>query len=293
MRTKQAHPRHAVARVVDRARSLPVLRSYPVLFVSSAVRGTRHRADFEEVRRFLLFVGHPRSGHSLVGSLLDAHPDMVVSHELDVLKYVAAGYGRAQLFTLVLEHAKANAAAGRKSWGYSYAVPGQWQGRYEQLAVIGDKRGRATTARLATRPELFDRLAATVNVPVSVLQVVRDPYDNIATMWRRGHKSLDRQVDTYFALCATVESVARHVGPGSFHRLRLEDLIADPQARLADVCGFLGVRPEPAYLEACASIVLDAPRRTRDDAPWTPELSSEVERRAQEYAWLVPYLNRG
>ena len=123
-----------------------------MLFVSSAVRGTQHRTEFATVRRFLLFVGHPRSGHSLVGSLLDAHPDVVVSHELDALKYVAAGYRRAQLFTLVLEHSKTNAAAGRKSWGYSYAVPGQWQGRYEQLAVVGDKRGRATTARLATDP---------------------------------------------------------------------------------------------------------------------------------------------
>ena len=213
MRTKQAHPRSSVARVVNRARALPVLRSYPVLFVSSAVRGTQHRTEFATVRRFLLFVGHPRSGHSLVGSLLDAHPDMVVSHELDALKYVAAGYRRAQLFTLVLEHSKANAAAGRKSWGYSYAVPGQWQGRYAQLAVVGDKRGRATTARLATDPDLFDRLAATVKVPVSVLQVVRDPFDNIATMWRRGHKTLDEQVDTYFALCATVDDVAQHVRP--------------------------------------------------------------------------------
>ena len=293
MRTKQAHPRSSVARVVNRARALPVLRNYPVLFVSSAVRGTQHRTEFATVRRFLLFVGHPRSGHSLVGSLLDAHPDVVVSHELDALKYVAAGYRRAQLFSLVLEHSKTNAAAGRKSWGYSYAVPGQWQGRYAELAVVGDKRGRATTARLATDPGLFDRLAATVKVPVAVLQVVRDPFDNIATMWRRGHKPLDQQVDTYFALCATVEDVARHVGPGSYHRLRLEDLIADPQGRLADVCRFLGVEPDPTYLDACASIVLDAPRRTRDDAPWTPELCGEVERRAQQHAWLTPYLNGG
>ena len=35
MRTKQAHRRTVVARVVDGARTLPVLRSYPVLFVSS------------------------------------------------------------------------------------------------------------------------------------------------------------------------------------------------------------------------------------------------------------------
>lgn len=28
--------------------------------------------------RFALFFGHPRSGHSIVGSILDSHPDAVV-----------------------------------------------------------------------------------------------------------------------------------------------------------------------------------------------------------------------
>jgi hypothetical protein len=291
MKTKQAHRRRSVARVVDGVRALPVFRSYPLLYASSAVRARRQQAEFAAVRTFLLFVGHPRSGHSLVGSLLDAHPDVVVSHELDALKYVAVGYRRGQLYTLVIEHAKANAAAGRKSWGYSYAVPGQWQGRYEHLEVLGDKRGRATTARLADQPELLDRLAATVGVPVSVVQVVRDPFDNIATMWRRGSAALEDQVDAYFSLCSTVDRIAGRVVPTSFHRMWLERLIADPQGQLADLCRFLELPAEPGYLASCASIVLDSPRRTREDAPWTPQLLDEVERRARGHAWLTPYLD--
>jgi hypothetical protein len=292
MRTKQAHRRRQVARIVDGVRELPGFRSFPLLFVSSAMRGRRHRADFATVRTFVMFIGHPRSGHSLVGSLLDAHPEIVVSHELDALKYVAAGYHRTQLFALVLEHAKSNAAAGRKSWGYSYAVPGQWQGRYDRLAVVGDKRGRATTARLADQPELLDRLAAAVGVPVSVVQVVRDPFDNIATMWRRAPSStLDAQVDEYFALCAAVDSITARVDPGRFHRVRLEELIVDPRRCVTDLCGFLNVPAESGYVEACASIVFGSPRRTRDDAPWTAELSGEVEQRARTHGWLAPYLS--
>jgi hypothetical protein len=291
MRTKQPHRRRSVARVVDGVRTLPVLRSYPLLYVSSAVRARRQREEFAAVRTFLLFVGHPRSGHSLVGSLLDAHPDVVVSHELDALKYVSVGYRRGQLFTLVIEHARSNAAAGRKSWGYSYAVPDQWQGRYERPEVLGDKRGRATTARLAEQPELLDRLAATVGVPVSVVQVIRDPFDNIATMWRRGKVSLENQVDTYFSLCATVDRIAGLVAPNSFHRVWLEQLIADPQGQLAELCRFLELPAEPGYLASCASIVLDSPRRTRKDAPWTPELLDDVERRARDHVWLAPYVD--
>ena len=200
MKTKQAHRRRPVARVVDGVRVLPGFRSYPMLYVSSAVRARQHRAEFATVRTFLLFVGHPRSGHSLVGSLLDAHPTSSCPTSSTCSSTSPPATAGASCSRLVLEHARANAAAGRKSWGYSYAVPGQWQGRYDRLEVVGDKRGRATTARLAERPELLDRLAATVGVPVSIVQVVRDPFDNIATMWRRGKLPLEDQVDEYFSL---------------------------------------------------------------------------------------------
>jgi hypothetical protein len=291
LRTKQAHRRQYVARVVEGVRTLPGFRRYPALYVGSAVRARRHRADFATVSTYLLFIGHPRSGHSLVGSLLDAHPDAVVSHELDALKYVALGYRRSQLFTLVLEHAKGNAAAGRRSWGYSYAVPGQWQGRYRRLKVVGDKRGRRSTTRLAERPELLDLLADTVRVPVSIVQVIRDPHDNIATMWRRGQHSLAEQVELYFSLCRTVDDIAARVDPARLHRLHLEDLIAEPARHLTDVCRFLGLDADPGYVDACASIVFGSPHRTRDDAPWTPELLAEVDRRIAQHPFLAAYVD--
>jgi hypothetical protein len=289
VRTKLAHRRPAVARVIDAVRVLPGFRSYPMIYVSSAVRSRQHRDDFAGVRTFVLFVGHPRSGHSLVGSLLDAHPEVVISHELDALRFVAAGYRRSQLFTLVLERAKSNAAAGRKSWGYSYSVPGQWQGRYERLHVVGDKRGRASTARLGERIELLDRLADTVQVPVSVVHVVRDPWDNIATMWRRGHVSLDEQVDAYFGLSDTVDRIAARLDVDRFHRLWLEELIAEPRQCLGGLCDFLSVRQDPDYLDACSSIIFDAPHQTREGVPWTPELLEQIDRRARQYDWLLRY----
>ena len=47
-----------------------------------------------------------------------------------------------------------------------------------------------------------------VGVPVKVVQVVRNPYDNIATMSRRGHKRpLAEHVDNYFELAETVRAL--------------------------------------------------------------------------------------
>jgi Sulfotransferase family len=289
VKTKQTHRRPAVARVMNRVRVLPGFRSYPALYVSSAIKGRRRRADLAAVRTFVMFVGHPRSGHSLVGSLLDAHPNIAISHELDVLKYVEAGYRRDQLLTLVLEHARTNAEHGRKSWGYSYAVPGQWQGRHDRLEVAGDKRGRKTTSRLRDRPELLGIAQDALAMPVSFIQVVRNPYDNIATMFSRAKAPIEYQVELYFALSVTVDALTDRLPPDRFERVYLEDLIDDPAPALAQLCAFLDVPAEPDYLAACAGIVFANPRRTRDGAPWTPELLAAIERGIGEHDWLARY----
>ena len=38
----------------------------------------------DHVKTFVFFVGFAHSGHSIVGSLLDSHPHVVISHELNV-----------------------------------------------------------------------------------------------------------------------------------------------------------------------------------------------------------------
>ena len=62
--------------------------------VWSAWARRRYRQEFAAVERFLLFVGYPRSGHSIVGALLNAHRDAVVSHELDAAPLIAGGCSR-------------------------------------------------------------------------------------------------------------------------------------------------------------------------------------------------------
>ena len=38
-------------------------------------------SDVEQVKVFVIFLGHQRSSHSIVGSLLDAHPHIILAHE--------------------------------------------------------------------------------------------------------------------------------------------------------------------------------------------------------------------
>jgi hypothetical protein len=232
---------------MGRVRALPVARRYPATYLSATAQGRRLRDDARAIRSVVVFVGHPRSGHSLVGALLDAHPDMVVAHEADVLKYVAAGFGRDQLVALLVRRERERVEAGHRSGsGYGYAVPDSWQGRYRRLTVIGDKKGGRTTLRLADDPGLVDRLAAVTRVPVKLVQVIRNPWDNIATMHRRApRRGLPATIDLYFSLSATVDAVHSRTAPEAFHRLRHEDLVSDPAAELSGCAGSSPCRSSP------------------------------------------------
>src|ERR1019366_10660260 len=102
-----------------------------------------------EVERFCFFIGYPRSCHTLLASLIDANPEVVIANELDALRYVAHGFRRSQVYGLLLWHEQRFTARGRKQGEFDYAVPGGHQGAATRLRVIGDKRGNGSAIRLA------------------------------------------------------------------------------------------------------------------------------------------------
>ena len=44
-------------------------------YIVSAICGNLNRRKYKEIQDLCLFIGYGRSGHTLVASLLDAHPD--------------------------------------------------------------------------------------------------------------------------------------------------------------------------------------------------------------------------
>jgi hypothetical protein len=103
-------------------------------------------------RSFCLFIGYPKSGHSLVGALLDAHPEIVIAKATNPLALVAVdGMPRDEAFAMLLESSREEALRGRKQNKYRYGVEGQWQGQARTLRVLGDKFSDRTTKRIASR----------------------------------------------------------------------------------------------------------------------------------------------
>ena len=269
------------------------------IFPPTLARGLRHADAFRDIEAVCLFVGYPRSGHTLVGALLDAHPDAVIAHEMDLLRFVYARFFRSQLCAMLVDNARRAAATGH-TWGtYAYAVPGQWQGRFRRIRVIGDKHGEATSVRLHFSPSLLERTARTFRHPVKLIHVIRNPYDNIATISRKPHTIqpalappsgdvLRDAIEYYFALCAAVERV-RRAGRYDVMDVRHEAFVADPAASLTAIGRFLGLAMDDDYLRAASAIVNPAPLPSRTSIDWPAPRIAEVAERMRAFPFLEGY----
>jgi hypothetical protein len=257
--------------------------------LGASLDGRSRARELRTVESFCMFIGYPRSGHSLLGSLLDAHREVVIAHELDVLRLVAAGWPRHAIYSRLLNHDASFTASGRQWFGYDYSVPGQWQGRTSLLRVIGDKKGGKSTEQLGRQPGLLDRLRTTIGVPLRVVHVVRSPFDNITTMARRSGETLEQSTERFFALCAAVSDIKGRLSADELLDVRHEALVADPRVELRRACRFLGVEPDGSYLDACANAVFSAPRQSRRDLPWNGALVERVAEEASRYGFFDGY----
>jgi hypothetical protein len=249
---------------------------------------------FRDVKTFCFFVGHNKSGASMLGGLLDAHPNAIVADECDALRYVDAGLGRDRLFYLLLRGSRSEARKGRvtarRLTPYSYAVPGQWQGRVATPLLVGDSTTGTSTRRLGTDPRLLDRVHdAMTGIDVRLVHVIRNPFDPISAMMVRGGRTFENAIDHYFGSCEILDRLRERLGAETMLPVRYEEFVREPVAGLGRVCGSLGIEADESYLRACAAIVRPEPDRSRAMVRWTEPWIGRVHSRMQAHRFLEGY----
>jgi hypothetical protein len=272
---------------------LAVLRSCLLIRRTEADCGNQ----FENIHTYVMFIGIGRSGTSLTGALLDAHPRIIISRRATTLKYLyPLMFSREQIFSLLLRNSRKAARDGRiGGGGYSYAVPGQWQGKFESLEVIGDKSKSAQdVAWLTSNPALLDKLAQVVKIRIRMIHVIRNPYDTIATRSTRRMLSLEKIAREYFSHCDKLrELISRIESTNSFDVERVpmhfEDFLEDPELHLSRICGSLGVEAGADYLRDCLKIIRRNPHKSRHEVTWNPGLINDIQRQIEKVSFLRRY----
>jgi hypothetical protein len=267
---------------------------------------------------FLLFFGYPRSGHSMVASLLDAHPEAAVANEYDAMKAYLQGETRDVLFHKLVAISTAYKIVGRCQAGYHFVVPGvtaQPFSNGKQLRVIGDKMAGVTSRMQLGRPELI-KFQEYVGLNVSLIHVVRNPFDMVASRfaagtaelldrWRLQHDvsnhpylaehpikvegnhelmmKLNYSVDLVITEMTYNMKVRRWINAGELPAYRwkdvlLDDFLAMPTAQLKRLGEFLGLDcNEDAYLTRASSIVRREEHSSRDEMIWPKQIYERLE----------------
>jgi hypothetical protein len=254
-----------------------------------------HPDFFQDVHTYCLFLGHARSGGSLAGALLDAHPDAIIADEVEVFQYLCAGFSREQIFHILMTRSHQQAEKGHTKPGqdrkdYSYAVPGQWQGRNDSIQVVGNRKAGMTTQRIGRDPALLDQLQDVLDgIQLKLVVVLRNPFDTISTMNIRSGRELTNGLQQYFSNCETIQDIQTRIPAERQYVVRHEVLLADPQASLVQLCRFLNLKEDEAYLRACTEILFKKPATSRQKVNWKEEDVNFVKQKIDKYAFLHGY----
>jgi hypothetical protein len=222
----------------------------------------------------------------MIAAFIDAHKNAIIAHEADVLNshFLTP---RRQLFDCLRINSEKH--INKAKGGYFYNVPNQYSGRHEELIVIGDKKGAGSVLALKQHPDRLSKLAENLGLPIKILHVIRNPYDNIASMNIKYNFTLQEAWDEFWAR-HDVGAKLRDKNPtGHWLDLWHEDFIDNPESELSKICSFLSLPVYDGYLDDCASIVYDSPHQIRHKILWDQELKESTQKRMSKSDFLRRY----
>ena len=288
----------------------------PAVLTSKVING---------VKKMLIFAGHQRSCHSIVGSIIDAHPHVILapmfnpfveySHSLEDLPT------KEKLFKKFYQAAKRSTKTFRSKdpKGYSLAIEGLFQGTFkDKVDVIGSigANSRPYSHDPKQFRTLFTKMREEIGIPVDVIRVIRNPYDIIATaalyheynvsavvdfkkqqskgkLWNRVKVSeqLEKFSQWYFKLLRGTEGIIHLVD--DHIDVLCEGLIANPKGTIRKVCDFLQLKCSEDYVTKCAAKVFPSTSTTRKIVEWPSYVLDYIKTSAKDFPYLKEYINEG
>ena len=278
------------------------------------------------VKQFISFIGYPRSGHSIVGSLLDAHPNVAVANEFHAFQWLTQHSTLPQekirdtLFNLLYQNTYnnvfRNGTRSNNGKGYNLTVENGWQERYRQhIDVIGEKNGGAMTQLYHNDITRFNAAykMLTQFLPVKFIHCVRNPFDIISTIvlykirrikhqkdfisslrqantqkQYKNDEELNKAIDFFFISADSVVNISQYLDSDVLE-IHNHELVSHPADTMVNLCQYLNIHCPRDYVQSCAHKVFPEISRTRYFIDWPEETKAMVQRRIKQYSFFDRY----
>ena len=280
-------------------------------------------SEVDGVEKFVLFIGHTRSGHSIISAMMDAHPNIVIANEYHVLRACVLEtpskmQSKVALFNGLYKNSYYSSKHGRSEgnkWkdprGYNLHVNTPWQGSFSQLRVIGDKDDALFTKYPLKTTMCFNMLKERINIPIVILHVVRNPFDMIATILalKHGVPNTRQKLLEGVKLRLTREEIMKVATRAVFLKaeafiqaitsevmqdlvvveIHSENFIKHPREHIHKICEALNVPCSVEYVEACSEKAFRNISKSRQIIEWDDNVVESILKRTKTYPFFSAY----
>ena len=166
------------------ALTFALLRSNSSRSCATKLQTTLPQDVIDQVKYLFVFFGYPRSGHSILGALMDAHPNMIIAHQYDLCRSHHRN-NKKLLFNDLFQNSLLNAIDGDRSpqhnkKNYTLYIANSWQGKYDKyVRVIGDKGSCGHSFKEFLK--FYNELKVATKIPMKAIVPIRNPFDLIST----------------------------------------------------------------------------------------------------------------
>ena len=278
-----------------------------------------------EVEKFVFFIGWSRSGHTVISAMLDAHPNIIMGRRFLLFndKYPAnqmilhgknESITKTYLFSDIYCDSAFNTEPSVERAdlhaGYNFSMTSAYQGRFTELKVVGVKEAGWISEAYINNPmkiqQYYQALAHTLQIPIKVLFVIRNPYDMIATALCRaaGENNtkvaaskdnpyndpigLRREAWKVFGVAAATQDMIRTLGLDVL-MIYHEDHVQDSKGTMQRICNFLDVEYSQDYLQRCYDRAFKTLSKSRETVVWSKDVLWMVKEGIKKYPFFHRY----
>jgi len=209
--------------------------------------------------------------------MLDMHPLIGIAHQVNALNYE----DKDMLF---------NALLGRM---YSTET-------LDGIDVIGTKSGHQTMKHLLRNPDYsLDKFKALIDMPLKIIHIVRNPFDNLSTWVNRAkeehqRKGIDKpEIDILNAKIAHYyevnQKIQEVIDTEDVFTYRLDRLIKKPGKTVKAIYEFLEVPFNGEIVTQAKSMIYEKQRITRESISWNDDTVKDVMKIIEEFDFLKGY----
>lgn len=242
------------------------------------------------MKYFLMFCAPPRSGHTLVASIINAHPNCIISNQMFILNEAMNKTTFDKIKTMIKN--------GSRLYGDTRSVTPVPK---EEIKVIGDKTGHRTVQYIIDNGyEGLQKLKDIVNMEMKWINVVRNPFDVITTWTLKNRDHLKRKnkqfdineiyKDVFIKYRNLNKKIAELHKTENILTINHEYVIRRTDRTLKEISKFLDLGQVPNNWKLrVKEVVWPSPNITRTKMKWTPKMKKNVNEIIKKYDWLHGY----